>query len=400
MQRISLLLFAAAIAAPACSTGDSGGGDDVSATCGNAVCDPNETSTTCPADCSTTGDEWDQQLNSRVVDYNSALRIASLRLTGSLPSMADINAVANAGDDAAKKPVYEALVQGYMNTPAFATQMMSYWQDTLKQGASAILDTAPAFAANLSVNNGNYMDLFTAASGNCPTFAAGVFTPAECANGGPKAGILTNPGSMAQFTSNFAFRRVRWVQETFVCTKFPAEVSATPTDVGAAAPYTGVWPFASIAGTDNGGRINFHDTQAVICANCHSSINHIAPLFAYYDANGMYQTNIAVATPLDGAPLAKMSDYLPAGETTAWRMGKPAADLVALGADMAADPDVAACGVARVWNWALGKTDIVDTLQEVPKATIQAQIDAFTASGFKMKDLIYAVYTSDDFVKF
>jgi hypothetical protein len=53
-----------------------------------------------------------------------------------------------------------------------------------------------------------------------------------------------------------------------------------------------------------------------------------------------------------------------------------------------------------MWNWALGKTDIVDTLQEVPIATIQAQVDAFKASGFKMKDMIFAVFTSDDFVKF
>jgi hypothetical protein len=95
-----------------------------------------------------------------------------------------------------------------------------------------------------------------------------------------------------------------------------------------------------------------------------------------------------------------MSDYLPQGETTAWRLGVPAADLPALGQAIAADPAVAECGVARVWNWALGKTDIVDTLQEVPTATIQAQIDAFKTSGFKLKDLIYAVYTSDDFVKF
>jgi hypothetical protein len=95
-----------------------------------------------------------------------------------------------------------------------------------------------------------------------------------------------------------------------------------------------------------------------------------------------------------------MSDYLPTGETTAWRLGVPAADLPALGAAIALDPAVAECGVARMWNWALGKTDIVDTLQEVPTETIQAQVDAFTASGYKMKDLIYAVYTSDDFVKF
>jgi hypothetical protein len=146
--------------------------------------------------------------------------------------------------------------------------------------------------------------------------------------------------------------------------------------------------------------VNFQDTAAVICANCHGTLNHLTPLFAYYDEQGAYQQAISVPTPLDGAPMARMTDYLPAGETTAWRFGVPAADLPALGAAMAADPAIAECGVARMWNWAMGKTDIVDTLQEVPKATIQSQIDAFTASGYKMKDLIYAVYTSEDFVKF
>jgi hypothetical protein len=114
----------------------------------------------------------------------------------------------------------------------------------------------------------------------------------------------------------------------------------------------------------------------------------------------MYQTSIAVPTPLDGAPLAKMTDYVPAGETTAWRFGVPAADIPALGQAMTQDPQVAACGVARMWNWALGKTDIVDTLQQVPAATIQSQIDAFKADGYKLKDLVLAVYTADDFVKF
>jgi hypothetical protein len=194
---------------------------------------------------------------------------------------------------------------------------------------------------------------------------------------------------------------VRWIQETFVCTKFPAEVNPTPTDVGGAAPYTGMWPFNSIASpTNGGGRVNFQDTSAVVCANCHSTINHAAPLFAYYDINGMYQTNISVPTPLTGAPNAKLSDYLPPGETTAWRFGKPAADIPAFGAAMAADSDVAECGVARIWDWALGKTDIVDTLQTVPPETITSQVSTFTSSGFKLKDLIFAVYTSDDFTKF
>jgi len=206
---------------------------------------------------------------------------------------------------------------------------------------------------------------------------------------------------MKQFYSNFAFRRVRWIEETFDCLKFPVELNGTPVEIGAASPFTGEWPFDSIAGTDSGGRVNFKDVSAVICANCHQTINHIAPLFANYDMNGVFQPQIAVTTPLDGAPLAQLSDYLPAGQQqTAWRFGQPVADIPALGAAMAADPDVAKCGVARMWNWALGKTDIVDTLQEVPAEVIQTQVDAFTANGFKMKDMIVAVYTSDDFTKF
>jgi hypothetical protein len=347
-------------------------------------------------------DQWDQALSERVVDYNAALRIAALRLTGALPTMAEIKQVAGAGDDASMKAAYEGLVQTYMGRPEFAKQMMYFWRDTFKMGETAVLDTAPAFAAKLTVDNGSYMQLFTANAGGCPTYddVAGTFTSAECTNGGPKAGILTNPGIMVQYFGNFAFRRSRFFQETFVCTKFPAEISAG-VDVGGAAPYTSPWPFQSIASpTNGGGRVNFQDTSAVICANCHGTLNHLTPLFAYYDNMGAYQTNISVPTPLDNTPMAKMSDYLPAGETTAWRYGVPATDIPALGNAMAADPAIAECGVARMWNWALGKTDIVDTLQEVPTATIQAQLDAFKANDYKVKDLIYSVFTSDDFVKF
>jgi hypothetical protein len=227
----------------------------------------------------------------------------------------------------------------------------------------------------------------------------GVFSDAECTNGGPKAGVLTNPGIMAQFFSNLAFRRIRFIQETFDCVRFPAEATGAPVNVGGASPYTGVWPFSSIASpTNGGGRINFQDVSSAICANCHETLNHQAPLFASYDMTGAFKTAISVPTPLDGAPLAQITDWLPPGETTAWRYQKPAADIPAFGAAMAADPEIAACGVARMW--ALGKTDIVDTLQEVPTATIQAQVDAFTQGGFKVRDLIRAIYTSDDFVKF
>jgi hypothetical protein len=380
-----LLLVAAALAIPACSNAVTPGDDDDDGS-GSG---------------SGSQDEWDELLRNRVTDYSAALKIAALRLTGNIPTLAEIKSVGDA-PDAGKAAAYEALVRDYVSRPTFARQMFYFWRDTFKMGGTPETDTAPALAAELSANNGSYTELFTRATNNCPSFddTTNVFTPGECTNGGPRAGVLTNPGMNALYTSNLAFRRVRWVQEIFDCLKYPAELGTTSQDVGGALPYQGAWPFASIAGTSNGGRINFLDASSAMCAHCHSSMNHRAPLFAYYDAAGMYQTTISVPLPLEGAPMARMSDYLPAGETTAWRYQQPAADLPAFGAAMAADASVAECGVARLWNFAFGHTDIVDTLREVPLATIRQHLDAFTQSGFKMKDLIVAIFLSQDFVQF
>ncbi len=348
-------------------------------------------------------DEWDQKLAEREYDYSAALRIASLRLTGKLPSLAEVKAVADAGDLAAQKVVYESFVRNYLETPEFSVQMVGFWRDTFKMGESAMLDTAPVFAAQLTVENRSLSELFTATAGTCPTFnpATGEFTAADCDNGvTTHAGVLTNPGVQAHFFSNMAFRRVRWVQEAFACTAFPAELMETGVDLGGAQAYTAPWPFESIAGASNGGTVDFHDTSAVVCANCHATMNHLAPLFANFDDAGELQTTIQVKTPNDGAPDAKLSDWLPAGEATAWRLGVPAADLPALGRAMAADPKVAECAVARFWDWALGKGDIVDTLALVPSEVIAANVAAFQASGGTLQDAIFAVYTSDDFVKF
>jgi hypothetical protein len=386
MKRISIILLSAATSFTVACSSDSttGGGDDQT------------TDSPLPTD------EWDRELANRVTDYNAALRIASMRMTGDIPTMAEINQVKNAGDAAAQKTAYETLIQNYMARPAFARQMMYFWRDTFKMGEQAVLDFAPAFAAKLSFENGDYRQLFTATSGTCPTYndAAGSFTAGDCTATGPKAGILTDTGVQKQYYSNFAFRRAKWVQETFDCVKFPIDLTGTPVEVGGATPYTGDYPHESISGTANGGRVNFREAVAVQCAHCHKNLNHIAPLFANYDTNGLYQANIVVKTPLTGEPTAVRLDYLPPEQGTSWRLGVETPDLPAFGAAIAADADVAKCGVARVWNWAMGKGDIVDLLVEVPAETIQAQVDAFTQNGYKMRDLIYAIYTAEDFVKF
>ena len=348
------------------------------------------------------GDEWDDKLEERVVDYNAALRIAALRLTGDLPTLEQIKAVQTAGDEAAQAAAYRDLLEAYMADPRFARQVFYFWRDTLKMGDAPELDTAAAFAAQVTVEERPYTDLLTATSGNCPTFdeATGVFTPADCVNGAPaQAGLLTHPGAMQHYFSNLAFRRVRWVQETFNCTAYPVEIGE-PQDVGGASLYNGVWPFESVASPGTGGLIDFQDAKSVVCANCHQTMNHLAPLFANFDAAGQYQAAISVPVPTDGSPMARFEDWLAPGEETAWRYGAPAADLSALGAVMAADDSVIECGVARAWNWAMGKGDIVDTLSVIPSDVIAAQVAAFKADGLNVKALLLDVFTSDDFVRF
>jgi hypothetical protein len=239
--------------------------------------------------------------------------------------------------------------------------------------------------------------MLTATTNTCPTYAAGTFTAKSCANTTAVAGVLTDPGLMAQFTSNMAFRRVRFVQETFDCTKFPAEVVAgKPLGAGT---YTSPWDFNSIAG-GTGAKIDFHDTSAVICANCHTTMNHMAPLFANFDAAGKLQTTIQVQTPVTPPVTTVLADWLPAGQPLAWRNGVTVTDIPTLGAAMAKDPAVLACAVTRVWNWGLSRGDVVNDGANVPASVVADQVTAFTSGGLKLKSVIRAVFTSDDFTQF
>ncbi|MCC7538592.1 MAG: DUF1549 domain-containing protein, partial [Deltaproteobacteria bacterium] len=342
-------------------------------------------------------EEWLDRLESRRVDYSAALRTASLRLTGELPTLLEIRFVADAGDPRA---AYESLIDSYLASPRFARQMLHYFRDTFRMGGTANLDTAPAFAAQLVFEDRDLNELFTATTGACPTWDGSTMTfeAGDCESGAPvEAGVLTNPHVMRHFGSNLAFRRVRWVQETFACTRFPAEV-VEGRDVGGAAPYTAPWPWGSIAGMSNGGRIDFLDTSSVICANCHATMNHLAPLFGRFDADGMWQDDFVVTLPSDGAPAAMLSDWLPPGEMTAWRLGVPARDLASLGRVLAADREVAACTTTRLWNWALGKGDVVTTLSVVPADLMDPLTDQLVAGGHRVRPVLRTIFTHDDFV--
>jgi hypothetical protein len=340
-------------------------------------------------------------LESLPKDYSEALRTASLKLVRQLPTLAQIKAVASAKD---KKAAYEAELDRMFDDPRFQERMIKWWKDVMRLGGGAngnapSRDTAPTFAARIVAEGRPFSELFTATSNNCPTYdnTARAFVDGDCKSGAPaEAGILTNPGVMYQYYGSMAFRRVRFVQETFVCTKFPAEYSSTPIRKGAA-DYISPWPFESIANAP----IDFQDTQSVICANCHTTINHLAPLFGNFNENGAYQNKIAVTTPLaPNAVPTEISHWLQPGETTFWRMNSPAADLPALGAAIAKDPDVGECAVARMWNFTMSKEDIVSDLAIVPAAVLKPYLAEFEGNGQNLKKTLRAMLTSDDFTTF
>jgi hypothetical protein len=345
-------------------------------------------------------------LTNRQIDYGQALRTAALKLTGNTPSGDEVAGVTDATS-------YAAQIDKYLADPRFAVSLKAYFSDMMKMGGkitvpngnamvTVSLDTAPTYAAELVVKDQAMTNLFTGTTNTCPTMSAtGAFTDASCtlANGLAASGVLTDPGAMAQFYSNMAFRRVRWIQEAFVCNAFPTEFSGKPVAMGAG-QFVSPWPFTSISG-GTGAPINFQDTSSVICANCHETMNHIAPLFAKFDITGVYQTTIQVHTPTPMTPLTQLTDWLPTGQQTfAWRYGKNVNTITDLGNAMAADSTVMSCQVRRAWNWAMSKTDIVTDLSIVPDSVITSHTQLFTSNGYLLKPVLKAIFTSDDFVKF
>jgi hypothetical protein len=368
--------------------------------------------TTAPSKTATTGTDPHAATNpnivARQINYGEALRTATLKLVGDLPTLQDITDIVTAQKAAdGGKSVYEAKIATLLADPRFTVRQIQWWRDTFKTGQTGEMtgngapsfDTAATFAAYVTVNSLPYTQLFTATTGTCPTFSNGTFTPANCNNNAPTAGILTDPGLMAQYFADMSIRRVRFIQETFVCNKFPTEFSDTPVPMGAGI-YTSPWPFDSIAGGATA-RINFQDTSAIVCADCHTTINHIAPLFAYFDMNGNYTAGtIQVTTPVVGDPTSQLADWLPTGQSYAWRDGTTVADIPGLGQAIAKDPDVATCAVNRVWNYAMSRGDIVNDLATVPTVVTAPLVTQFQSGGMKLLPVFQAVFTSDDFVQF
>lgn len=341
-----------------------------------------------------------------VLNYEQALRSAALKLTGNYPTLAEIQRLRDAGNQATE---YAKLIDGYLARPAFANQMIDFWRDTFRmggqqnlQGTTVEMDHATAYATMLVVKELPFSNIVTATQDTCQTFngPTGDFTRVNCPNANA-VGVLTDAGVQAQFFSAMAFRRVRWVQETFLCAKFPAETNGTP-EKKTGGTYASPWPFASITGGLNTDKpkIDFQDDKSIVCANCHSTMNHLAPLFLNFGMNGRLAMNSQVKIPVPGEPTAQLRDFLPMGESTAYRFGKPVKDLKELGDAIAADPAFPRCMATRIWNWALSRPDVVEDQATLTEALATELATELVNNKWNMKALTYKVFTNESFVRF
>jgi hypothetical protein len=259
------------------------------------------------------------------------------------------------------------------------------------------------------------------------------------------SGILTDPGVQSLYFGNLSFRRNRFFHETFLCRNGNEQAGGEPTDQPPQnAPCTGdnpipgyqnKWPVDEIAGACNGGRVNFHDyNTGNICANCHATWNHRSPLFSQFDSNGVWQPltpsgEYSVFVPVNGSPRAKLSDWLcvaptcPNGgnNTTAWKktmkvngvdMPAPAATLSELGQMMSQDDEVIECAVKRMWNYAMGRSDITEiggrSWVSLPDrkdknnelVTMTKLVSQFKGNGYNLKQVFRTILLSDDFTRF
>jgi hypothetical protein len=353
------------------------------------------------------GGSGDPILDSRKLSYTEALRSASFKLVGNAPTLQEMMDLENTPD--AEKPAkYASMIDEMMTRPQFRVRMVEFWKNAFRMGGAAngqtpSRDTAPVFAARITVEGQPYTDLATKTSNTCPTFdpATGTFADGECSNGIAPVGILTDPGVHALFYGNMAFRRVRFFHEAFLC-RMANEPVAEPTNApgpGGPAGYVSPWSWSSITGGPEA-KVDFLASEGVICANCHTTWNHRAPLWGNFDSNGQYQANIVVLAPIIGLPVASRSDWIPDGEQTAWKFGMPAADLTELGMRIAQDPEVHKCAVDRMWNYAMSRGDIVETQIKVSDKVSQPLVDELVASSFNLKNTLRSILLHDDFVRF
>lgn len=242
-------------------------------------------------------------------------------------------------------------------------------------------DMRETWAANVFDDKASALDLFTTtkvyvnselaklygidATGLTPTTFAMRSLPAD----GPRAGILTKAGFLSQFANQHEGSptlRGKFIRDALLCTPVPAppgDVDVVLDDPPADMPQT------------KRQRLEMHRT-APACANCHAMMDPLGLPLENFDAIGKYRTTD------HGLPIDASSEF----------DGTPVANARELG--VAASKSIAAanCLVRRFYTYALGYQE-----RREDGAILNTLAVKFQTTGFKLRELILDVVTSDAF---
>jgi len=186
---------------------------------------------------------------------------------------------------------------------------------------------------------------------------------------GPRLGILSKAGFLSQYANQkegSPTLRGKFIRDSLMCTTIPAppaDVNLVLVDPPADKPMT------------KRDRLEAHRTNPS-CSNCHGLMDPLGLPLETFDAVGHYRTTDH-GLPID-----------PCGEFA----GKPVADARELGLVAAQSMSVARCLLRRYYTYALGIKE-----RSADGSVLNSLASSFEASGFKLRDLVLTVATSDAF---
>jgi len=186
---------------------------------------------------------------------------------------------------------------------------------------------------------------------------------------GPRVGILGKAGFLSEFANQkegSPTLRGKFMRENFLCTPInppPGDVITVLDDPPPDMPMT------------KRQRLENHRTMPA-CNGCHQFMDPLGLPLETFDAIGRYRTTD------HGLPIDPSGDF----------NGQPVADARGLGQAVGGSLAVARCLVRKYYSYATGHEE-----RSADYSVLNTLADAFQASGYKLRDLILDVATSDAF---
>lgn len=246
-------------------------------------------------------------------DYAAALRSASVKLRGRLPSQEDTSLVRTQG-----RTAYESLIDSYVDSDAFIHEMhalvsrsLGMGDDTADAGGVLVNTDAPADLASYVIDTDKpWTEILTAEyciTSMIDSGGAMVFAQTPCTNGTPpleRAGILTLHSFLYVYgqANTFNFQRTSVAQQFLNCGIYP--VSDAPLVRSNSTP--GQDPATDDADPPRvhvkyQGEMMNDDGTTIACAACHSALLSRRNAFTRFDRNGFYDPLRTVADVEDPA---------------------------------------------------------------------------------------------------